>query len=186
MTFIGKPQTKEYSFQYTELPNKVPEPITILDVLNKHKEFDMVSVHGKITKLLEPAIVGKKKSPPCWGCSDGPYQSIALDMFEEHINQVKNGETYNLANIQVKVWSSKKKLSTVRQTKISTTETASLNNIAVEETNCADDSERQTTIIKEILAVEQVSKHWQCLRCNKKKKYHNRQHPMSNVAQDVD
>ena len=63
MTNIAIPQQCEYSFQYDETALLQDEPITILDILNTHKEWDIVSVRGKILNVKEPRSVG---SPRKW------------------------------------------------------------------------------------------------------------------------
>ena len=61
MTNIAIPQQCEYSFQYDETALLQDEPITILDILNTHKEWDIVSVRGKILNVKEPRSVGSPR-----------------------------------------------------------------------------------------------------------------------------
>lgn len=49
MTFVRTPQATEYAFQFSHLSEDNKEPVSILDIFNTHKEWDTMTVKGKIT-----------------------------------------------------------------------------------------------------------------------------------------
>lgn len=170
MTFVGKPQPTEYSFQNATIPEKEHSSLTILEVLNELKEWDTTAVTGKITKMTEPTTVGKRQKPLrlAEAVLTDSTGSIPVDVWEENISQLTIGQTYKLTKVQVKVWSKKKKISTTPRTEITPIEDESLNIIPVQECPLEEESTDETVLVKEILTVEQFDKHWKCLRCNKK------------------
>ena len=71
MTNISTPQQSEYSFQH-QTPTEPQAPNTkVLDVLNTSKEWEVVTVQGKIFGLKDQRIVGshRKKTYACGGVS---------------------------------------------------------------------------------------------------------------------
>ena len=58
MTNISTPQQSEYSFQHQTPTKPQAENIKVLDVLNTSKEWEVVTVQGKIFGLKDQHIVG--------------------------------------------------------------------------------------------------------------------------------
>ena len=61
MTNIAFPQQCEYSFQYDESTLLQSELITILDILNTRREWDVVTVRGKILNVKDQRQVGSPR-----------------------------------------------------------------------------------------------------------------------------
>ena len=61
VTNIAIPQQCEYSFQYDDTTLLQGEPSTLLDILNTHKEWDVVSVRGKILNVKDRRSVGSPR-----------------------------------------------------------------------------------------------------------------------------
>lgn len=71
MTNISTPQLTEYNFKFNPgLEETEPESTTILDILNTNKEWDVVSLRGKIISLNAQREVGspwkRYKSKQWW------------------------------------------------------------------------------------------------------------------------
>ena len=59
MTFISTPQPSEYAFQYAELQPVEEHPVSLIEVLNTIKEWDIVTVRGKLAQNNPLTKVGK-------------------------------------------------------------------------------------------------------------------------------
>lgn len=110
MTFIHTPQATRYAFQFSQLPEDNKEPVSILHIFNTHKEWDMMTVQGKITQLKDSESVGspQKHLQLAQVMFTDPTGSIALDLWEDHISTVSIGKLYEMTHVQLKVWSGKK------------------------------------------------------------------------------
>ena len=93
--------------------------------------------------------------------------SIPLDVFEEHIPNIKQGQSYTLTNIQLKIWSGRKKVSTTRRTTITESNHEKLTAITVQE-NEEEDPPTYTAVIKEVTNVPHFEKFFKCYNCFKK------------------
>jgi ssDNA-binding replication factor A large subunit len=82
-----------------------------LDVLNSKKEWDVVTVHGKILTLKEPRTVGspRKRLKLMEAVLADETGTIPLDLWESNIGQINKGQVYSLNQLQVRMWSAKKK-----------------------------------------------------------------------------
>lgn len=114
MTFIHTPQATRYAFQFSQLPEDNKEPVSILDIFNTHKEWDMMTLQGKIAQLKDSESVGspQKHLQLAQAMFTDPTGSIALGIWEDHISTVSIGKLYEMIHVQLKVWSGKKKIST--------------------------------------------------------------------------
>ena len=94
MTNIAIPQQCEYSFQYDETTLLQGEPITILDILNTHKEWDVVTVRGKILNVKDQRSVGspRKRLTLMEAVLGDVTATIPLDLWESHIDKVQQGK----------------------------------------------------------------------------------------------
>ena len=112
MTNISTPQQCEYSFQYADIPLPL-NTTTVLDVYNNNKEWDMVTVRGKVLSVNQPRAVGspKKRLKLMEATLADKTGSIPLDLWESNIDQIKEGAVYSFNQVQVRVWSSRKKRS---------------------------------------------------------------------------
>lgn len=128
-TFIGKPQATEYSFQYSNLLEDHQQTVSILDVLNIHKAWDMVTAVGRITQLKQPTTVGSPRK--CLRLGEATFTdsmgSIPLDLWGDHISILKPRQCYKMTSIQVRVWSNREKITTTKRTIITETSEESLN-----------------------------------------------------------
>ena len=94
MTTITIPQQCEYSFQYEESTLVQSEPVTILNVLNAHKEWDMVTVRSKILSVKDQRTVGSPRKrlslmEVLLGDQSG---TIPLDVWESQIGKIEKGK----------------------------------------------------------------------------------------------
>ena len=108
MTNISTPQQSEYSFQH-QTPTEPQAPNTkVLDVLNTSKEWEVVTVQGKIFGLKDQHIVGsphkdqhivgspRKKLTLVETFLDDGSGRIPIDIWESHIENVKTGRYCNV------------------------------------------------------------------------------------------
>ena len=155
MTNISTPQQCEYSFQYADIPLPL-NTTTVLDVYNNNKEWDMVTVRGKVLSVNQPRAVGspKKRLKLMEATLADKAGSIPLDLWESNIDQIKEGAVYSFNQVQVRVWSSRKKLSTTIKTTIQPFEEPDLANI--EDSHCARDNETTTTMVNEIFSIQKI------------------------------
>ena len=98
MTNISTPQQSEYSFQH-QTPTEPQAPNTkVLDVLNTSKEWEVVTVQGKIFGLKDQHIVGspRKKLTLVEAFLDDGSGRIPIDIWESHIENVETGRYCNV------------------------------------------------------------------------------------------
>jgi hypothetical protein len=94
MTNITNPQQCEYSFQYEESTLVQCEPVAILNILNAHKEWDMVTVRGKILNVKDQRTVGSPRKrlnlmEVVLGVQSG---TIPLDVWESQVDKIEKGK----------------------------------------------------------------------------------------------
>ena len=98
MTNISTPQQSEYSFQHQTPTEPQAANIKVLDVLNTSKEWEVVTVQGKIYVLKDQRIVGsprkKLKLRLMEAFLDDGSGRIPIDIWESHIENVKTGRYY--------------------------------------------------------------------------------------------
>jgi len=167
MTNISIPRQSEYSFQFADI--RSPEnTATVFDVYNNYSEWDTVTVRGKILSVNQPRTVGspKKRLKVMEATIADQTGAIPIDLWESNIDQVKVGSVYNLDQVQVRVWSSRKKLSTTIKSKIVPFEEPALANI--EKPTSHDTQDETTTIVNKISTIQKVDKFLKCVHCNKK------------------
>lgn len=63
--------------------------------------------------VKDPVIVGERKLELAEAVFADASGSIALDIWEAMIDTIKEGNCYCLSNVLVRIWSGKKKLSTL-------------------------------------------------------------------------
>ena len=171
MTKVSFPDSSEYSFQFEDVSLATPDPMTILQVLNESDEWNLVTVKGKVVTVKDPVIVGERKLKLAEAVFADASGSIALDIWEAMIDTIKEGNWYCLNNVQVRLWSGKKKLSTSFRTTVSsiTDETATVNispSFAGGEQKSIE-AESVTSNV-EIFSIEKVERFLKCLNCKKK------------------
>lgn len=95
MTTISTPQLCEYSFQYDNSTLLGEESVTILDVLNKFNEWDMVSVRGKIVSVKQQRTVGspRKTYKLLEAMIADETGTIPFDIWENQIDEIKQGKS---------------------------------------------------------------------------------------------
>ena len=106
MTNISTPDHHEYNFQYTQVPQQELIPATILEILNSHKEWDVVSVRGKIISLQQGRSVGspRKRLQLVEAVLADGTGSIPVDLWESNIGQVEQGKVYLMDRVQVSIY----------------------------------------------------------------------------------
>ena len=171
MTKVSFPESSEYSFQFEDVRLATPDPMTILQVLNESDEWNLVTVKGKVLTVKDAVIVGERKLKLAEAIFADASGSIGLDIWEAMIDTIKEGNCYCLSNVQVRLWSGKKKLSTSFRTTVSsiTDETATVNIspsfAGVEPESIVVES---VTSNVEIFSIEKVERFLKCLNCKKK------------------
>ena len=98
MTNISTPQQSEYSFQHQTPTEPQAANTKVLDVLNTSKEWEVVTVQGKILGLKDQRIVGspRKKLRLVEAFLDDGSGRIPIDIWESHIENVKTGRHCNV------------------------------------------------------------------------------------------
>lgn len=93
MTNISTPQQSDYSFQHQTPTEPQAANIKVLDVLNTSKEWEIVTVQGKILVFKDQRIVGSpsKKLRLMEAFLDDGSGRIPIDIWESHIENVKTG-----------------------------------------------------------------------------------------------
>ena len=167
-TFVGTLQATEYSFQYSELADRSKESVSILDVLNTHKVWDTVTVVGKVSQLKNPKTVGNPLKPlqVVEATFTDTTGSIPLDVFQEHIPKISAAKSYKLTNVQLKVWSGRKKICTTKRTTITEINDESLTTITVKQDDVEDPP--STALITEVTSVPRLERFLKCYKRFKK------------------
>ena len=93
MTNISTPKQSQYSFQDQTPTEPQAANIKVLDVLNTSKEWEVVTVQGKIFGFKDQRIVGssRKKLRLMEAFLDDGSGRIPIDIWESHIENVKTG-----------------------------------------------------------------------------------------------
>ena len=169
MTYVTSPKPTEYHFQYAELSPKNDEtPVPIIEILNSGKEWDTVSVKGKIVQLKDIAIVGAKNLRLCEAVLADDTAKIPFDIWESQIPKFSLGFVYDIHQVQIRVWSGTKKISTVVKTSAEKTDDESLQAIPLLNDLDAVTEHLSTETITEFTRVESYEKFLKCM------KYHRR------------
>ena len=103
MTNISNPEQHEYNFQYAQLATPELIPVTILQVLNSNKEWDVVTVRGKIVSMKQARTVGspRKRLNLMEAVIADETGTIPIDVWESNIGEVHEGQVYLLDRVQV-------------------------------------------------------------------------------------
>lgn len=103
MANISTPEKHEYNFQYADIATPELIPVTILEVLNSNKEWDMVTVRGKVMSVTQAKTVGSpiKRLNLLEAIIRDETWSIPLDVWESAIGDVQEGLVYEFARLQV-------------------------------------------------------------------------------------
>ena len=171
MIKVSFPDSSEYSFQFEDVHLTTPDPMTILQVVKKSDEWNLVTLKGKVVTVKDPVIVGERKLKLAEAVFADANGSIALDIWEAMIDTIKEGNCYCLSNVQVRLWSGKKKLSTSFRTTVSsiTDETATVNIspsfVGGEQKSIVPES---VTSNAKIFSIKKVERFLKCLNCKKK------------------
>lgn len=168
MTNVTTPHSSEYSFQYAEITQSgaKQDPTTILQILNSKKEWDNVVVTAKVTQLNEKIAAGRNKLNLSEAILADESGSMPIDIWEACIEKaVSLGALFTFRPLQVRVWSGKKKLSTIKQTSITPVKDLKLEPIPLVETDCSADVE--TVAVKEFLSIQHFNKFPKCPKCKK-------------------
>lgn len=154
MTFVRTPQATEYAFKFSHLPEDNKEPVSILDIVNTHKEWVTMILKGKITQLKDSENVGSPRKR---------FQS-AQAMFT--VPTVSVGKSYEMTHVQLKVWSGKKKITTTKRTTITAIDDDELAEIQLKEVH--ECNTPTTAFINEVARVRHVETFFKCYRCQKR------------------
>lgn len=117
MTYVGQPTSGEYSRQYADVPEEKQIATNIINIINKGKEWDRVSLKAKVIQKAAAIQVGSKKLKLAVATVADFTASIPLDIWEEHIQRIEIRQVYLMEPMKVRVWSNKKKLATQKKTK---------------------------------------------------------------------
>lgn len=169
MTYVTSPKPTEYHFQYAELlPKNDETPVSILEILNSGKEWDTVSVKGKIVQLNEMAIVGAKNLKLCEAVLADNTAKMPFDIWESQIPEFSLGSVYDINQVQIRVWSGTKKISTLVKTSAHKINDESLQAIPLLN-ELGDSTEHLSTeTIKEFTRIESYEKFLKCIKCHRR------------------
>lgn len=100
-------QQHEYSFQFKKPTERQSDHASVLDVLNTRKEWEVVTVQGKIFGVKDQRTVGspRKRLRLMEAFLDDGSGRIPIDIWESHIETIKPGRylrhynVYNISNI---------------------------------------------------------------------------------------
>ena len=137
-----------------------PKLIT-LDTLPSLPQYDKVSVNIKVLKVFQPQEVGQMKTcKQDVSIADRTAASTVV-LWEEHVNSLKEGQSYHLANFHVKEFQSRKHLSMPKQD-------FSITPIEMVETNITPPPDEEHTTIRNvtIIGVPQLDDYNCCMKCN--------------------
>ena len=91
--------------------------------------------------------------------------SMPIDIWEASIDKVNLGGLFTFRPLQVRVWSGKKKLSTIKQTSITPVKDLKLEAIPLVETDSS--AHVETVAVKEFLSIQHFNKFPKCPKCKK-------------------
>lgn len=166
MTYITSAQPTEYSFQYKNLPATMPDPVTLLDILNEKKEWELVTVRAKVLSTKEPTTVGAKNFRLCEGMIGDNTSTMPIDIWEQHIEKIKPGKTYSFKAIQLKVWNKVKKLSTTKKSEIDEITDDAL--ASIEDDAATEDPPTAEVTVDEVLQLEKYAVFYKCFKCSRR------------------
>ena len=118
MTYVGQPTSGEYSRQYADVPEEKQIATNKINIINKGKEWDRVSLKAKVIQKAAAIQVGSKELKLAVATVADFTASIPLDIWEEHIQRIEIRQVYLMEPMKVRVWSNKKKLATQKKTNI--------------------------------------------------------------------
>lgn len=171
MTYVDIATPSEYSFQFNkEITIDNDEYSTIMDILNRKREWETVAVKAKLISVEESKLVGSKGLKLTVANIQDATAAIPFDVWDKYIDDLKVGQVYHFAPLQVRIWNSKKKLSTTRATKISPIQDEDLDAIVCDET-CHESSHTDVNItlnVEKIKRVLKFDKFFRCPDCHKR------------------
>ena len=71
------------------------------NILNGQKEWDTITVRGKLTQKKETTIIGARKLKLCEALLADTTASIQFDIFDKHIAKFSVGKVYQINPVQV-------------------------------------------------------------------------------------
>lgn len=126
---------------------------------------------GKVLSVKDPVIVGERRLKLAEAIFADASGSIALDIWEAMMDTMKEGNCYCLSNVQVHLWSGKKKLSTSFCTTVSSI-TDEMPTVNISPSFAGGEQEsilvESVTGNVEMFPIEKVERFLKCLNCKKK------------------
>lgn len=165
MTFLSVQQPSEYPFQYLKIRTAKEEPLSVPEVLNSKNEWHKVAVRGKITNVTEPTKIGKNQLNLATATVVDQTATMPIDLWENHIHSVIEGNSYQMSSLQVRTWAGRKKLSTTVKTQIKEINDEKIDQIEISQTK---KQAKETIFIKEFTAITKRGKFQRCPKCMKK------------------
>ncbi|KAK3745535.1 hypothetical protein QZH41_002906 [Actinostola sp. cb2023] len=167
MTTISTPRADEYAFQYKEPPRSPLIPVS--QIIDFFQEFKEVSVKGKVFGLGEPYVPGKELKL-CKGFFSDGTGTIQIDVWENYIQNIRNGHVYSLSPVLLRSWQGVKKITTIKaKTVVKELENEQDLEQLEEETDLAPpDDDKQTISIPEIHSIDKIETFIKCSKCSKK------------------
>ena len=102
MTYVGQPTSGEYSCQYADVPEEKQIATNIINIINKSKEWDRVSLKAKVIQKAAAIQVGSKKLKLAVATVADLTAWIPLDIWEEHIQRIEIRQVYLMEPMKVK------------------------------------------------------------------------------------
>ena len=171
MTSVSIPNQTEYSFQYVEQH----ETITNVEMILKERNpNDWVTIRGKVVKLWAVTKVGRSMQMSLRkGAFADSTGTIQLQIWEDNIAEIQEGNFYMLSQVRVGIWDGQKYVGTTKQSIITlcNEDQASLTNIDTREVDEALHSANECVIeVEHFDCVESVDTYKEChnKRCSKR------------------
>ena len=114
MTKLSVPDPSDYCFQFEPLRDDQSQKRSLKEVVEQSSHMDVVTVSGKILLKSETEIVGKDFLKLAKATLSDGVTTIGLELWEDIIDKIIEGQTYTVSNARVRIWNKKKKLSTTK------------------------------------------------------------------------
>ena len=155
--------SSESVFDIVDVASIGSQPIT-LDELSKKSDQDRVTVNINVTKVEEPQLISGNKQKQDITIAD-PTNIATLTLWEENINKLTEGSSYQLTRLIVRTFRGKNYLSMPNTGSTVT----SIDDVEVPDETALDIEEDQDAFIEQatIAGVQQLQQIFNCICCKK-------------------
>ena len=165
MTKLSVPDPSDYCFQFEPLRDDQSQKRSLKEVVEQSSHMDVVTVSGKILLKSETEIVGKDLLKLAKATLSDGVTTIGLELWEDIIDKIIEGQTYTVSNARVRIWNKKKKLSTTKDSIVQNNDDENLMKIPCNP-NVVSQSCDSSIEITNIKSVQEIQKFKQCVNCS--------------------